>query len=53
VIKSIIFKRKKGVGREEGMAREKAVVNFLIMALCFGRSRPSQEPNLGSLQRKV
>jgi hypothetical protein len=52
VIKSIIFKRKEGVGRV-GRAREKAVVNFLKMALCIGPSRPSQEPNLGNLQRKV
>jgi hypothetical protein len=47
VIKSIIFKRKEGVGREEGRAREKAVVNFLKMALCVGPGRPSQELNPG------
>lgn len=52
MIKSIIFKRKEKVGRE-GRAREKAVVDFLKMALCIGPSRPSQEPNPGSLQRKV
>jgi hypothetical protein len=45
LIKSIIFKRKEGVGREEGRAREKIVFNFLKMALCIGPSRPSQEPN--------
>jgi len=38
VIKSIIFKSKKGVGREEGRAREKAVFNFLIMVLCIGQA---------------
>jgi len=53
VIKGIIFKRKEGVGREEGRAREKAVVDFLKMALCIGPSRPSQEPNPRSLHRKV
>jgi hypothetical protein len=53
VIKGIIFKRKEGVGRKEGRARETAVVNFLKMALCIGPSRPSQEPNLVSLQRKI
>ena len=41
------------MGREEGRAREKAVVNFLKMALCIGPSRLNQEPNPGSLQRKV
>jgi hypothetical protein len=53
VIKSIILKRKEGVGREEGKAIEKAVVDFLKMALCIGPSRPSQGPNPGNLQRKV
>ena len=41
------------MGREEGRAREQVVFNFLKMALCIGSSRPSQEPNPLSLQRKV
>jgi hypothetical protein len=53
VIKSIIFKRKEGVGREEVRAREKVVVVFLKMARCVCCSRPSQEPNPRSLQRQV